>query len=55
MSRTIDRSEKMMQSIVLRATPADKQKLKEYAQSKGTNCSNLIRMMLIEAGIINAM
>ena len=53
MARTIARSEKMMKTIVFRATDADRAALKLAAQSQGLDCSGLIRQMLIREKIFS--
>ena len=50
--RTIDRSMKADQSLVVRLTVKDKAQLKLYAQSTGDNVSAVVRRLLIENRII---
>jgi len=53
MARTIDRGEKMDESIIIRATAKDRAQLKLFAQSRGLNSSAVIRNLLIENKIID--
>ena len=53
--RTIDRSAKADQSLVVRMTVKDKIQLKLHAQQKGDNVSNVVRRLLIENKIIDAL
>ena len=53
MPRTISRSERMDESIVLRATRDDKSRIKLEAQKRGMDVSTFIRMVLIKENIIN--
>jgi len=38
----------------VRTTPSDMEQLKEIARSRGTNMSTLVRMTLIDQGLIKA-
>lgn len=53
MPRTISRSERMDESIVLRATRDDKTRIKLEAQKRGMDVSTFIRMVLIRENLIN--
>ena len=53
--RTIDRSAKADQTLVMRLTIKDKIQLKLYAQEQGDNVSNCVRRLLIQNRIIDAL
>lgn len=52
MPRTIARSEKMSERMVLRCTPSDIAALRLAAQNKGLDVSALVRMLLIKERIL---
>lgn len=53
MPRTISRSERMTESIVMRCTQADKAKLKLAAQEKGLDMTTFLRQLLIQNHVID--
>lgn len=54
MARGTDRGVRMDCDLRVRTTPADMKHLKEAAAKRGTNMSTLVRMTLIEQGLIEA-
>ena len=54
MSRPIERGEVMNESLRVRCTLSDKQRLAELARKKGTNVSTFLRLHFIEQGLIEA-
>ena len=54
MSRPTDRGVRMDCDLRVRTTPSDMEQLKEIARSRGTNMSTLVRMTLIDQGLIKA-